>query len=262
MFDLSKKSSDQIITTIAPIAMADLQKYFEDEEIAFVIDYENSTLRGKAFMSYIANIAVPCDIHFSPAVTKEERFELILEYMNSRNLVGCQSLAITVGVMLTALKGIDDFYLAVENPILNQQETLEFIMENQILVNQWKVFMDSIILFTMASNEKYVSVFGHPKDQFHNVDDDRAVGNNVVNLFDLAAFMEFFFSVPGKEVHYFTKQFEDYMFGGQNLFFHFMKPTNPLPAFLETIGSLEYDTEKLFDEMDAIESKIYQENDE
>ncbi|MNV22493.1 hypothetical protein D3C71_1134690 [compost metagenome] len=55
--------------------------------------------------------------------------------------------------------------------------------------------------------------------------------------------MELYFSVPGTRFYYFVKQFEDYMFAGQNLFFHFMKDTNPLPAIVEAMGSVEYETE-------------------
>ncbi|MNR87699.1 hypothetical protein D3C72_185980 [compost metagenome] len=243
MFDLSTKTPAQIIETPAPISMENLQKSFADDQLAFVIDYETSVLKGKQLLVYLSNLEIPCDIKISQNVTKEERFALIAEYMSFRNILGCASLALTVGTILTAAKDIDDFYHNVENPILNADEIIEFIMDNQIMVSKWVVFMDSMIVFTMLANQNYVKAFGSPAEKYENIDDDAAVGNNFIHLFDIPQFMELYFSVPGTRFYYFVKQFEDYMFAGQNLFFHFMKDTNPLPAIVEAMGSVEYETE-------------------
>ncbi len=259
MFDLTNKTAAQLIETSAPISMEHLQKSFTDENIAFVIDYETSLLKGKQLLVYLSNLEVPCDIKIGPNVSKEERFALLIEYMNFRNLLGCPSLALTVGTILTAAKDIDEFYHKVENPILSADEIIEFIMENQIVVSKWVILMDSMIVYTMSSSKGYVAAFGDPKETFENIDDEQAVGNNFVQLFDIPQFMELFFSVPGQRFYYFTKQFEDYMFAGQNLFFHSMKSTNPLPLIFEAMGTVEYDPVTFLEQASQYEAQQYQE---
>lgn len=258
MFDLTSKTPAQLIDTPAPISMENLQKSFTDENLAFIIDYEASVLKGKQLLVYLSNLEIPCDLKVSQSVPKEERFALIAEYMSFRNLLGCPSLALTVGTILTAAKDIDDFYHNVENPILSAEEIVEFIMDNQIMVSKWVIFMDSMIVFTLLANQKFINAFGSPKDKYENVEDDTAVGNNFVQLFDIPQFMELYFSVPGERFYYFTKQFEDYMFAGQNLFFHFMKETNPLPAIVETMGMVEYETEDFLKQATEFAEKQYQ----
>ena len=259
MFNLSLSDPSKLIETIAPISMENLQKSFSDNEVAFVIDYENSLMKGRQLLVYLGNLEVPCDIKFSDKVTKTERFDLLVEYMNFRNLIGCETLAITVATVLTAIKDIDDFYHVVENPMLDHLEIVEFIQEHQILVNTWRVFMDSMLVFTMCSSKKFVEAFGDPKQHYPNVDDANIVGNNVVQLFDIPMFLELYYSVPGTEFYYFTKQFEDYMFAAQNLFYYFFVEGNPLPMILEMMGSVEYNVEDLEASLTEQEQKHFEE---
>lgn len=259
MFDLSNKTPAQLIETPAPISMENLQKSFSDEALAFIVDYETSALKGKQLLVYLSNLEIPCDLKVSRDIPKQERFDLIAEYMSFRNLLGCPSLALTVGSILTAAKDIDDFYHNIENPILDAEEIIEFIMDNQIMVSKWVIFMDSMIVYTMKASQGFTDAFGNAKEQYENIDDEHVVGNNFVQLFDIPQFMELFFSVPGQRFFYFTKQFEDYMFGGQNLFFHFMKETNPLPMIFDAMGTAEYDPIAMLEQAARYEAQQFQE---
>jgi len=260
MYDIFDKDESLIRSTTAPIGMDDLKEGFTNPDIVFLIDYDKSVMRGKQILTYLSNLDVPCDIKFGPETTTAERKELILEYMKLRNLVKCPSLALTVGTILTAIKNIGDFYDVIGNPVLNKDEIIEFIEENKLLVNQWRVVMDSMIIYTLSINTKYREAFGDPKDQFHQIDDDKAIGNNFVNLFSLPFFLECYYSVLGEECHYFTKQFEDYMFEGKNLYYWFMRPGNPLPAILETMGTVEYNTNEFLNGILLAEKTLFEED--
>ena len=45
-----------MINTIVPIELKDLKKYFEDKTESYLIDYENSTLKGAQFLTYLSNL--------------------------------------------------------------------------------------------------------------------------------------------------------------------------------------------------------------
>jgi len=259
MLNLNTKTPEQIIETTAPISMENLQLAMTDPEIAIIIDYANSTLRGKQLLTYLSNLALPFDVKITSEVSKDERFELVREYMSMNGLLGAPSLVLTVGSILTALKGNDDFYKGLRNPVLNADEIIEFIKENQKMVSKWKIVMDSMIVYAMKASKKFQDAFGDPKLKYENIDDETAIGKNFVHLFDVAIFMEEFFKVPGNKFYYFTKQFEDYMFAQQNLFYYFMKPSNPLPASLESIGSDHYNVGDLIKEYDEIEARLTEE---
>lgn len=259
MYDLSNKEAALIRETVAPIAMELLHEGFSNPEIAYLVDYDNSVLRGKGLLTYLSNLDVTCDLKVTDKTPLDERKALVLEYMNSRNIIKCASLAITVGTILTAIKNIGDFYDVIENPILNKDEIIEFIQENIVVVNRWRVLMDSMVVYTMCISKKYKEAFGDPKDQMHVISDDKAIGNNFVNLFSLPYFLELYYSVLGNECHYFEKQFEDYMFEGKNLYYWFMRPGNPLPAILEAMGTVEYNTDELVNGVLAAEAALFEE---
>lgn len=243
MFDLNKKLPEQLIHTGVPFSVEQLQQLFSDKDLAVIVDYHESKHRGQKFLTYLSNMDVTSDVMVSKSVSKEDRFELIREYMESRLMIGCPSLAITVACILTAFKGLDDYFINVENPILDAPEIMEFIEQNNLLVNKWVLFMDSTILFCLSVNIKYQQVFGHPALRHRTYNDVRFVGSNIVQLFEVPRFMEIYFSAPIGEVCWFTKQFDvdEYIYGGNNLFSYYLSDQNPLPAIVEMMGSEEYD---------------------
>ena len=78
-----------IRNTIAPIPIEDLKAYFENKEITFIIDYNNSTLKGEKLLTYLSNLDVPCDINFK-GTKQEDVNEFLVSYMSTRMLVKLQ----------------------------------------------------------------------------------------------------------------------------------------------------------------------------
>ncbi len=257
MFDFSGIAQEHYLRTTAPFTTEFLQQVFthKGERVA-VVDYPNSPLRGKSFLTYLGNINIESDILFEvdgKSTTKEERFELIREYMVSRTLVGCPSLAITVASILTGFKGINEFFANVGNPVLTGPEILEFIELNKVLVNKWVLFFDSTLLFCLSTNWKYTESMGHPMDQYPSIDDPHWVGINYCQLFDVPGFMGIYFTREVDELAWFTKQFDmnNYDLAQQNIFGYFMSAENPLPALVEVMGSEDLSFEDFVESANA-----------
>jgi hypothetical protein len=240
MFDLRSIPEENFIHTVVPFNESTLIEVLApNANKAVVVDYEKSVLRGKQFITYMGNMNVPSDILFTDNVSKEERFELLVEYMSTRTQVGCPCLAITVACILTAFKGINEYFINVENPVLTAPEIVEFIEENKILVNKWALFFDSTLLFCLSINRKFAEQIGHPQDYFRNVDDPHFIGINFAQLFDTPGFMNFYFTEPVDSMVWFTKQFDlnNYDLSQQNIYSYFINDENIMPIILEMMGS-------------------------
>ena len=61
-----------IIETIVPISIDNLKKYFTDKNTSFIIDYNNSSLKGNKFLTYISNLDVPCDVILDDSLECQE----------------------------------------------------------------------------------------------------------------------------------------------------------------------------------------------
>ena len=72
-----------VIETTVPISIDKLKLFFNDKEIVFLIDYDNSEFRGEKFLNYLSNLELPCDIKFD--VTNKNHLDLLLEYLKTKN---------------------------------------------------------------------------------------------------------------------------------------------------------------------------------
>ena len=88
-----------MIESIVPIELKDLKKYFEDKTETYLLDYENSTLKGAQFLTYLSNLDIPCDI-------KNMDEELISEYLKSQMLVNIPKLEKEIIAVLFEHKGL------------------------------------------------------------------------------------------------------------------------------------------------------------
>lgn len=257
MLDIVTLDPTLVRRVSAPIDMESLKEGFENPDIAFLIEYDKSKLKGGNLLTYLANLDVRCDVIVSQEIPKEERFELMRAYMEQRLIVKAQSLAIAAATILTAIKNIGDFYQVIESPMFTRDEIIEFIEANTVLVNKWRIFMDSMIVYALSINKKYVEAFGDPRYQYPAVDDDKAIGNNFVNLFSISYFMELYYSKLGGQYFYFVKQFDEYMFERNNLFHWFMVESNPLPGVVEAMGQVEYDIHDVLREVEELEKSVF-----
>ena len=227
--------------TKVPFSLEEMKEYFLDKNKFFIINYKDSELKGNRFLSYVGNLEIPFEIDYT-GVSKEEKFELIQEFLKSRNLIKLTSMALTMGEILLHYRGIHGLKLT-DKSLLTLDEMDELIKLNPEMIERWNLFMQSTNLF-MLTTVKAINDFYKFKDNHKEIADASFVGQNIIQLFSVPGFMECFLSKPlDRELVYFKHQFEDYIYKGNNLYFYFKSPENTPYAIFEAIaqGSMSVD---------------------
>mgnify|MGYP001328929423 FL=1 len=200
-----------IIETKAPIAIDDLKKHFTDKDISFLIDYKKSDLKGEKLLTYLSNLDLPCDL-------KNIDNDLMKDYFHSSSIVKCKALEDRAIDILFQFKTID------KNSY--DSEASKFVSENLEIVQVWTKKLESLSLYNMYivgedAFKDYVE--NHPKD-----DTDELEGINFISILNNTRFFEFYKTVDDKNLTYYTKYFNEYMFRGKNLFEYWANENNPL----------------------------------
>lgn len=238
--DEVKNLSFQVVT--APLSIEQIKSYFENKNQLFVIDYKNSQIKGGMLLTYISNLELPCEIDFKD-VSKEEIYDLIAAYFETKSIVSTEILHIIAAKILLESKGIDSEYLDC-GKIFDRNDVKYFIEKNQEIVSKWNSFVSSSFYFFLFCYRDLAEQHG-VKNDFPEVNDPDYVGYNIVKLFSIPGFLETYYSVPiSHSVHYFKPQFDDYIFKGKNLFQYFINPNNILAIALDDVfrGNISTDT--------------------
>jgi len=198
-----------VIDTTAPIAIDDLKKYFEDKETYFIIDYQNSELRGDRLLTYLGNLDLPCDV-----INFDQEF--VGDYLKTQVLVNIPSLETVVIAMLGKLKMGED--------VDNKEELLS-----------WERKIDSLTLFNIYSvNSEEMQNW---VKQFPEDDTKDLTGINFISLVKNKDFYLLFKKVNPNNLTYFSSYFNDYMFKGNNLFSYWANENNPMFLLTWAIAS-------------------------
>ncbi len=242
--------------TTAPLSIELLREKFNNKDLFFIVDYSNSAFTDVQFVTYLGNLGIACDVEVNPADSYEKRSGLLKAYLETRITTNLPSLVETLALCLLQVKNLS-FEGLPESIILTNDEIARFVEENRLMMEKFCLIVDSCVLYLLATSEKFVQAFGHPMALYENIDDAHFVGNNFVHLFKHTAFVEKFFANPAGKYFYFTKQFEDYMFGVElNLFNHFMVPENPLPILFSILGDDKDALAGTQAELEAIEEYV------
>ena len=209
-----------------PLEINQIKEFFENKELFFLVDYSSSKIKGNMFLTYLSNLDIPCEIILTGA-SKEEKFELLKSYMETRNLNNSNTLRYMTAQIFLEKKGFNTLDI-FEALILTKEECSEFVLINAEMVNRWNTFISSVMIYFLTSVKTIEEEFKF-KESFKKIDDPHYIGTNIVQLFGVPAFLEMFYSVPADtEIFYFKQQFEEYMFRGKNLFEYFCNPENTL----------------------------------
>lgn len=210
--------------TKVPLSVDLIKEYFENKKLFFIVSYVDSSIKGNLFLTYLSNLDLPFEIDFTGA-TFDQKFEIMKNYFESRNISDSDVLCLNAADILLTYRGIDTSTI-FNNTLFTLDEKKDFIAKNEKSISHWSSFIGSSIVYLLKVFPDLNDVL-KIESVFPKIEESGYVGANVVRLFSVPHFMEFFFSAPPIEkIYYFKHQFEDNMFKGTNLFHYFNVPEN------------------------------------
>ena len=234
MLEIKPLSTNKIISCTVPIEINKLQEYFNDKEYRFEIDYNNSPLQRKEFLTYLSNLEIPSDLVSPIQLSYEIKSSLLYEYMVLPAITLISTLNLAVSSIIFRAKGYD-LKDAYPNPYFSEEEADLFIEENNELIQKWITFLDSCTIYAQKSipelNEMDFLTGG-----IETIEDRNYIGHNVVNLFSLDFFFHNYYSKELGTLYYFKYQFDDRMFKGLDLNYYFFTKHNFLIGMFKTLG--------------------------
>ena len=234
MLEIKPLSTDKVISCTVPIEINKLQEYFNDKEYRFEINYNNSSLQKKEFLTYLSNLEIPSDLISPIQLSYEIKSSLLYEYMVFPAITLISTLNLAVSSIIFRAKGYD-LKDAYPNPYFSEEEADLFIEENNELIQKWITFLDSCTIYAQKSipelNEMDFLTGG-----IETIEDRNYIGHNVVNLFSLDFFFHNYYSKELGTLYYFKYQFDDRMFKGLDLNYYFFTKHNFLMSMFDTLG--------------------------
>lgn len=201
-----------IIETTAPIKIEELKKYFVDKETFYLINYEESSLKGVKLLTYLSNLDIPCDIKLESHTQSSD--DLLLEYLNATTLVNVPFLELEAIKLLLQFKGVNDYGYS------------KFIKDNEEILSKWSMILDSLLYYNTytINDDSY-------KEKIRNsqaYDSDLIIGVNFVSLLKYEEFYDFYMKTDPKNFKYHEVYFNDYLFKGRNLYYYWANANNPI----------------------------------
>ena len=203
-------------TVTLPLSPTDMVEFFKDKDQGYEIDVDASLekMNERAMLLYLSNLGIKC------AFTKVSG-AMMYEYMLMKDFVEAPMLTAIHANILYFLKYGEIAYPGIlEN--FDKEAMMDFIEDNQELVIEQAMFLDSFLLY--AETRKEDSNLDLRQDKVDdNLHDE--FGFSLLKLLSYEDFMIIWSAAipPLEEQTYYSKYFDDYMFKGQNLFFYASK---------------------------------------
>jgi hypothetical protein len=168
------------------------------------IDYANSTIKGKNFITYFSNLKYrTVDIDLTD-VSIDEKETLLLEYIKHNSTANIEQLLASVIKSLFYQKGynlslVDNSKLDIEflqKSILTNSEIEHFVKENEELIKALCDILDGTLLYAIKNLNAYKEELG---DFITNniVEEKQEIGKTFVNLFQNETFNSHYYaSIP------------------------------------------------------------------
>jgi hypothetical protein len=190
------------------------------------IDYVNSTIKGKNFITYFSNLKYKTvDIDFTD-VSIDEKETLLLEYIKHNSTANIEQLLASVIKSLFYQKGynlslVDNSKLDIEflqKSILTNSEIEHFVKENEELIKALCDILDGTLLYAIKNLNAYKEELG---DFITNniVEEKQEIGKTFVNLFQNETFNSHYYaSIPKfDKIKYFDFYFDRPIYSGKTL---------------------------------------------
>lgn len=256
----------KVIETTCPLPMEVLKQYFEDKDnTSFKINYRGGKLDANALMIYLSNLNLNADFDEETYNDRDALKELVAAYMSTTTaLVDIEQLAREALAICCQHRDVQrhDFFVP-ENEEFEEEEdeddhfryferlncAKDFIEENLDVVERWCTMLDSSIVYNMhCLDDPTFNEF--IENTFETIDDPDYVGINYVNCYKLEWIGVYIGSIPDCNADpkqniakYFSNQFNEYRFKGNNMFHYFNNENNTLSVFSQVVTSGEWEND-------------------
>lgn len=213
------------INTEIPIPGEVMKEYFKDNNIVFLVNYDNSSLKGEKFFDYITNLNLPIEI-VSNSSYNEFR-DVLFNYMTYPTMICSEVLRDYSGVILLSYLGVEKDSLPYSFKTPYEYFT-RYIEENKDLLDLWVSFLDSTEVFIYASNNEISKDFIKEGD-YEVIDNEDIISPNVANLYLSESFIISYTNIDRDRVSkYYIHQAHRNMFANKPIISFIDKPYNPI----------------------------------
>lgn len=211
---------------VIPFDSDNLRKIITGEIDSPKIDYVNSTIKGKNFITYFSNLKYKnIEIDLSE-VSTEEKEQLLTDFIKHQSTVHIEQFEATLLKCLFYYKGfdlseVDKSELDVpflSKSILTNDEIMMYVEKHSALVREVVDILDGTLLYAIKNLNSYKEEFGDEITK-NIVVDKTEVGKTFVNLFNNDTFNSYYYSwLPAFEnLKYFEHYFDRPIYSGQLL---------------------------------------------
>lgn len=201
-----------IIETTAPIPAQLLRRKFT-ENVEFHIDYSAGKYRGKPLINYLANLNIKVRFKLTD---RNDALALVKDYLNHPGMAKIDDL---IDIVMQLMLGL------VGRPNKLTFDPTQFAAENQAILMTWFRRIASLPAFAMWVNPKV----SKEAMQCIPVDEDASLpGINFVHLISHEMFPLLVEAIPQSAWNVNETFFKERLFSGNNLFYYFAIPENPL----------------------------------
>lgn len=240
-----------------------LKKIIVGEITSPDIDYVQSKIKGKNFITYLSNLKYEnLNIDFS-GVSLDERIELVSEYVRHNSTCHIEQLEATVIKSLFHYRGYDlslvdqseDDKPFLQKSILSNDEIQEFVKFDSKLIKQLADLLDGVLLYAIKNLNDYKEELGDFVTT-NVIVEKQEVGKTFVNFFDNPTFNCHYYGAIPKfdDIKYFDHYFDRPIYSGRTLISYITTPQCVIFPLLKMIIDVKFTPEQLnsiFKEADA-----------
>jgi hypothetical protein len=239
---------------IIPFDSETLKKIITGDIKSPAIDYANSKIKGKNFVTYLSNLKYEnLDIDFSD-VLFEERCELVSEFIKHNSTCRIEQLEATVikslfcyrGYDLTLVDKSEDDKSTLDKCILTNQEIQQFVKTNKDLIEQLSELLDGVLLYAIKNLNSYKEELGDFVTT-NVIVEKQDIGKTFVNLFENPTFnCHYYGSLPRfNDLKYFDHYFDRPIYSGKTLINFITSPKCLIFPMLKMIIDVQFTPEQL-----------------
>jgi hypothetical protein len=218
------------------------------------LDYANSKIKGKNFVTYLSNLKYEnLNIDFTN-VSFEERCELVAEFIKHNSTCHIEQLEATVikslffyrGYDLTLVDKSEDDKPTLDKCILSNQEIQQFVKNNNDLIGKLSELLDGVLLYAIKNLNAYKEELGDFVTT-NIVTEKQDIGKTFVNLFENPTFnCHYYGSLPRfDDLKYFDHYFDRPIYSGKTLINFITSPQCLIFPLLKMIIDVQYTPEQL-----------------